>query len=593
MTRQINYYTAALFSSSLLVMQSLVAAPPQEALDACNGLNEANSCSIQTPSKLLSGTCLTVESVLACIPDNATADTNNNPDDINANPTDEAVDEPIDEPETSVVNTEATNINSTYDAVKNRLYIPIVAIDNSLLYEISLSLIGVDPVIMKLFDFKALNSTDQVSATYTSSTGILLVKSLAFDNQFFSLIFQLKGNQFELLSMTQSAYKLVDTGQSNCYNSSGSNVSCSNSGQDGAYNSNQPSYTNNGDGTITDNVSALVWQQTPDTNGDGSIDSTDKLSQSAAVSYCSNLDLANQSDWYLPDIKTMYSLINFSGEDVSNYTSSDTSGLTPFIDNNYFAFAYGDTDAGDRIIDVQYATSTLYVSTTMNGSETMFGVNMADGRIKGYGMSRGNSETKFMVQCVRGNESYATNSFSDNNDQTISDSATGLMWEKNDSQTPMDWDAAISQCENSTTANYSDWYLPNAKELQSMVDYTRSPDTTNSAAINSVFNATSFTNEAGSTDWGSYWSSTTHKNTGNSGDSAAYIAFGRALGYMNDQWLDVHGAGAQRSDPKSNSTSLDRSFETVTDANGNTAIYHGPQGDVVRINNFVRCVRSD
>jgi hypothetical protein len=43
---------------------------------------------------------------------------------------------------------------------------------------------------------------------------------------------------------------------------------------------------------------------------------------------------------------------------------------------------------------------------------------------------------------------------------------------------------------------------------------------------------------------------------------------------------DVHGAGAQRSDPKS----------------GNPAMFphgRGPQGDVIRIYNFVRCVRDN
>ena len=46
---------------------------------------------------------------------------------------------------------------------------------------------------------------------------------------------------------------------------------------------------------------------------------------------------------------------------------------------------------------------------------------------------------------------------------------------------------------------------------------------------------------------------------------------------MNSQWLDVHGAGSQRSDPK------------VGDANQYPQ-GKGPQGDSIRINNMVRCV---
>ena len=59
----------------------------------------------------------------------------------------------------------------------------------------------------------------------------------------------------------------------------------------------------------------------------------------------------------------------------------------------------------------------------------------------------------------------------------------------------------------------------------------------------------------------------------------AYVTFGRAMGYMNSTWVDVHGAGAQRSDPKA----------------GNPADYptgNGPQGDAIRIYNYVRLVRD-
>jgi hypothetical protein len=60
--------------------------------------------------------------------------------------------------------------------------------------------------------------------------------------------------------------------------------------------------------------------------------------------------------------------------------------LIPFIDTEYFDIAYGDTQAGERIIDAQFASSTKNVSLTMN-DETLFGVNFADGRIKGYGLN--------------------------------------------------------------------------------------------------------------------------------------------------------------------------------------------------------------
>ncbi len=84
------------------------------------------------------------------------------------------------------------------------------------------------------------------------------------------------------------------------------------------------------------------------------------------------------------------------------------------------------------------------------------------------------------------------------------------------------------------------------------------------------------------------------------GSAAMYVAFGRAAGWLSPpgafggppdrrggfgpgaggyHFTDVHGAGAQRSDPKT----------------GDPARFsqgRGPQGDVVRINNFVRLVRG-
>jgi hypothetical protein len=213
----------------------------------------------------------------------------------------------------------------------------------------------------------------------------------------------------------------------------------------------------------------------------------------------------------------------------------------------------------------------------------LFGVNFADGRIKGYGLTLLGSDKTFFVIYVRGNTSYGQNSFADNGDGTISDNATGLMWAQNDSGMGLNWEEALTWVEARNAANYlgySDWRLPDAKELQSIVDYARSPDTTDSAAIDPLFNATSMTNEAEQTDYPCYWSNTTHANIGTTpGANAAYIGFGRAMGYMNNTWVDVHGAGAQRSDPK---------FGDPNDY----PTGRGPQGDAIRIYNYGRLVRD-
>ena len=316
-------------------------------------------------------------------------------------------------------------------------------------------------------------------------------------------------------------FAVVDSGQAKCYSNINAEITCPTAGeafygQDAQHTGNASSFIDNVDGTVTDNITGLMWQQSPDTNGDGDIDADDKQTYDEAVAGASSVNLGVYIDWRLPTIKELYSLIDFSGKDPSGYEGSDTSGLIPFIDTAYFDFAYGDTGAGERIIDAQYASSNLYVSNTANdGGRTMFGVNFADGRIKGYGLTLSGLYKTFFVIYVRDNTSYGQNIFTDNGDGTITDSATGLMWTQDDSAIGLNWEEALAWVVQMNAADYlgyNDWRLPNAKELQSIVDYTRSPDTTSSAAIDPLFNVASIVNEAGQTDFPAYWSSTTHVN---------------------------------------------------------------------------------
>ena len=411
-------------------------------------------------------------------------------------------------------------------------------------------------------------------------------------------------------------YRIVDTGQEKCFDNSSEIDAPKNDepfyGQDAQFDGNKPSYTDNSDGTITDNVTGLIWQK-----------SFEVMTYADAVKKVKSFKLANRSDWRIPTIKEAYSLIQFSGIDVSSQRMENLpQKAIPFLDTSYFDFKYGSN--GHRVIDVQMLSSTIYQGKTMEGAETVFGVNLADGRIKGYPISSPDQQNSwkapmdgkdirpqrserpepgdarkgkiggprgekyYTVRFVCGNNQYGKNNFIDNNDGTITDLATNLMWDQNDSKTSMNWEEALVFAQQKNKENYlgyNDWRLPNAKELQSIVDYSRSPQKTKSAAIKSLFSVTEILDERGETNYPFYWSSTTHEGQFG-GEYAVYICFGEALGYMKEPWqnkaklMDVHGAGAQRSDPKY----------------GNPAKFpqgHGPQGDVIRINNFVRLVRDN
>lgn len=218
------------------------------------------------------------------------------------------------------------------------------------------------------------------------------------------------------------------------------------------------------------------------------------------------------------------------------------------MDLNYFDLA------NDRVSkDEQNWTSNYYVGVTQQGrGDAAFGVNSGTGHIKAYpAMVRGHFGN--YVRAVRGS-AYGNNEFIDNGDGTISDVASGLMWMQNDNGSGVNWEDALAYAKAMDFAGYTDWRLPNVKELQSIADYTRSPTAQNTdnvgPAINEMFTCTEIINEAGDDDYAFYWSSTSAYVNPDRPDYyyAWYVAFGSA---SNPEGVDMHGAGAVRFSAKS------------------------------------------
>lgn len=364
-------------------------------------------------------------------------------------------------------------------------------------------------------------------------------------------------------------YCVVGTGQVHCFSDSGQLLKVPAKGepffgQDAQHPGPAASYKDNGDGTVSDLNTGLMWVKARG----------QKATWEDAIAGAGTCRVGNHDDWRMPTIKELYSLINFTGG--FHFRAADSK---PYLDAKFFDFVYGDEAKSQRGIDSQDWSATQYIGKTMSGNPTVFGVNFADGRIKGYPKSFPNGRLGQMYsRYVRGNPKYGQNDFHDNGDGTITDRATGLIWQKEDSGKGLNWQQALAYAEKLSLAGHTDWRLPNAKELQSIVDYTRVP------AIAPAFQCSKLADG----EYPFFWSSTTHLDgpPERQGSAAVYVSFGRALGWMSfppgagePHLLDVHGAGAQRSDPKS----------------GDPAAFphgRGPQGDVIRIFNHVRCVRG-
>lgn len=382
-----------------------------------------------------------------------------------------------------------------------------------------------------------------------------------------------------LFAMSDSA-KLPDTGQSQQYDINGDLLTKSNSslftGQDASVQGNPLRYRDNGDGTITDLNTGLMWQKAHDFT---------RRDMQATKEHVQNMTLGNHSDWRIPTIKELYSIAHFDGE-LKKPGEDGTS--KPYIDTIFFDYQY------DRRLAFagQFWSSTTYVKndvqnfTLKGGLQGAFGFNFSDGHIKAYetglffdGSTITQADGMFVPGCfvraVRGTTNLYDMNYVDHGDGTVTDKSTSLMWAKNDSGKVMNWVEALEYAKTYELGGYTDWRLPNTKELQSLVDYEK----TTFPAINTDFFNTSVTSFETEKDAYYVWTSTTQ---GDFKWTANYIAFGEAWSKKNSnatQYFDWHGAGAQRSDPKSGSP-ID--YELASDM----------ASDYISINNWVRLVRD-
>jgi len=191
------------------------------------------------------------------------------------------------------------------------------------------------------------------------------------------------------------------TGQTLCYDEIGQEIDCTNTGQDGEYQSGvdlpEPRFAINGDGTVTDNMSGLMWQQ--DMNciathypgydndvpaGDGRVTWQHALDfvtgiNNGTYSECG----AGYTDWRLPNIKELYSLVHygFQGPALSN-----TAGTGQWTDGDPF---------------INDPAATFWSSTTVEvGFNAAWQLGLAGGTVNA-GM-KSNTSYHYKVLCVRG-----------------------------------------------------------------------------------------------------------------------------------------------------------------------------------------------
>ena len=246
---------------------------------------------------------------------------------------------------------------------------------------------------------------------------------------------------------------------------------------------NPKSYTDNGDGTILDNVTGLEWQQVPNTT---------YKTWTNALTYCSALIFPagsnSHADWRLPTVQELATLVDYNR---STPAIDPLFGMTP--NTRYWTL-------DGRVQNTAYA----------------WWVDFDYGRVLSEDET---TSSALAVRAVRGPIYGPVSAFVVNADGTVSHPDTGLMWQPcNAGQTwtgsqcqgtllAGSWNAAAAYIENLNNAqylDYDDWRLPTINELQSFIDYSRyNPATTlpDSASAN-YWSSTARAEDAGNSAWG-------------------------------------------------------------------------------------------
>ncbi|MEI6155015.1 MAG: DUF1566 domain-containing protein, partial [Deltaproteobacteria bacterium] len=284
---------------------------------------------------------------------------------------------------------------------------------------------------------------------------------------------------------------LPKTGQTKCYNASGTEITCTGTGQDGELQAGvawpDPRFANH-DGTtpvnsntVLDKLTGLEWTKDAGTQTVGSC-TGGIMTWQAALDYVSCLNSQNylgHNDWRLPNILELESLI-----DLAKYSPALSAGH-PFI--NIKSSPYWSSTT--RAVSTDYALHINIYSGYLGGDlkSAKYYVWLVRHREEAGAIQLFKTgQTISYAEKDDGDLTLGTSWFSprftDNNNGTVTDNHTGLIWLKNancfGAKNLNDAIAAANGLENgncglSDSSNAGDWRLPNRKELLSLIDFSK------------------------------------------------------------------------------------------------------------------------
>ncbi|MFH0753804.1 MAG: DUF1566 domain-containing protein [Candidatus Omnitrophota bacterium] len=278
------------------------------------------------------------------------------------------------------------------------------------------------------------------------------------------LLFRAVRNTSPLQVSQSQEFKFPDSGQKTCYTDEGGIIMAPKKGsryygQDGSYQINPLSFSKLGEAgrllddksdwkkgfrMVRDNNTGLIWEVKSPVENDVNFkgNAYTWYDAQAYVQALNQKGYGGSRDWRLPNREELRMIVDYNGQ-------------IPAADLKFFP-------------DCQPA---FYWSRDPNHKDPLFawGIYFAYGCAICYLKS-----FYYPVRAVRGGihpdfgdmQHYA---FTDNNDGTVSDHHTGLMWKK-DEGPELNWEESMKYCQELDLCGYTDWRLPTIREIGAMMD---------------------------------------------------------------------------------------------------------------------------
>lgn len=292
---------------------------------------------------------------------------------------------------------------------------------------------------------------------------------------------------------TGAIVDLARTGQTSCYADTGLAISCGGTGQDGDILAGiawpDPRFTDNGDGTITDNLTGLIWLA--DTTCIGQRKWSDAVAATNALANgdCGLTDGSAAGDWRMPNFVELMSPTNLGVSNFITWLESfgfhDMTGhgfysstTRPWSSTSIYGYQFNHRFAGSYLKGGNYQTWPVRGQATGPMKLWKTGVTLCYDQA-GNSLPCAGTGQDGEIQAGIG---WPNPRFTDNGDGTVTDNLTDLIWLKNAGCfTDRVWSDALTdantltdgECGLTDGSSAGDWRLPNTWEITSLIDLSK------------------------------------------------------------------------------------------------------------------------